>query len=148
MVDTNETPVDAKADAVAEIVEPLTAKCPSKWILGLAAISIGTYFYVQKSQIEDLTQQLAHQTEINGTLTKNADTYVKTIDDQNHAIQAANEYAKSIEQEKSDLDSQLAQQRIALDKKVQAILKANKPKTCEESLKYIRQNAEQLKWKN
>ena len=106
-------------------------------VIGL--LVAGAIFYVQALRVD-----IAHkETEIVGlkhdveVLTTNNATLTTALDTQNGAIGKISDLATATQKGFQQLGVNINQQSVALDARLQSILKDKKPITCDDTIKYL-----------
>lgn len=131
---------------VAAIEGLKNAKCVSKGMIVWASIPILMYFVTLRTDIADLKTQLAlKETQLTQT-TENFGKLSAAIDEQNALIEQARLAAEDASGKSVMLAEGLKVKKKESDDLVNKILKAAKPKTCEESRVYLINGSGELKW--
>ena len=120
--------------------------CVSKTLIGIISIPVLVYFVGLRSEITELKEKLAlKETQLLQT-TENFGKLSRAIDEQNEIISRAAEAAESASATSEILGDEIEQKRMESEETVNKILRAAKPKSCEEALRYLVVGVEELKW--
>ena len=132
---------------VSKIVDPIVQqKCPSKILLGFAAVAVAAYVAMLQNNISGLEKDIKEKTEQIATLTNNNTLLQKAVDTQNEIISDNNKQYNVVVKKRDVVATNLVNQDAAIKKIVNSILKETQPKTCEATMQYLREAAIAVKW--
>lgn len=135
--------VDTLIDSAVNVTKH---ECPSKLVLGLIGLAVGTYIYFLRNENVSLTQKIQELNEQNQLLESNIKTYELAVDTQNRAFDQLEETAKIASQQMNTLAYEIEEQRKLSNKKVQDILNEYRPEDCDQSILYLKNSISDLQW--
>lgn len=140
-------PVKKELPPEQEAIEGLKkAGCVSKWMIAVAAVPLVFYFSNLRNQIADMEKEIKEKTAIIADQKESIANLEKAIALQNAEVTKYQEKAQEADEQRDELIVDLKEDAERSNQEVLRILKGVKPKTCEDSRKFLQKFAEDIKW--
>ena len=124
-----------------------TALLNKNTLFAAALMGVTLVFLYQRWTITELKNEILIKEIVIHELTTNKETLQKAIDDQNEKITIVANKAKEAEKLSNILSLQLKATQVQDEEEIKHILSIkDKPKTCPESMEYLRSKAGEFTW--